>query len=246
MKTLRILLLLSLVASSACQSAEDEKVYVGSVGNQRILLPTPKGFVSVETIPKLYAGSEAVTPPSHRFINAFYEKDRVEAWLNGKPLDIDRYFIIQTERQEEEKTMTVSEFSRLKLALNKAIIEKTKKEQPPSSMDLKDQRDVKNNISQLQKRYKLQPFDFRLGNTIILGKTEEQENYLSTASVTKNIFKFGNKSEEVLMASVSTILLAKGKLINIYGYCKYSREEDLTWLQDMSKTIASKTSSVNQ
>lgn len=246
MKKISVFLFLNVFLYSASHSTEKENFSMVNIGNQPIVLPIPKDLVNVENIPKLYAASEAVTPSSHRLLSAFYQKDKIEAWLNGKPLQTDRYFFIQTERQEEEKTMTISDFSRLKLALNKSITEKIKKEQSPSSKDQEDERDVNNNISNLQKRYKLQPFDFRLGNTIILGKTDEQENYLSTASVTKNTYKFGNKKEEVLMASVSTILLAKGKLINIYGYCKYSGEEDLNWLKDMSKTIASRTTSANQ
>ena len=48
------------------------------------------------------------------------------------------------------------------------------------------------------------------------------------------------------MASVSTVLLAKGKLINIYGYSRYQGPDDLRWLQDESKALVEQFSSATR
>jgi hypothetical protein len=241
-----VLFALLLNAVTCNVNAQGDVVRV-TIGRETLTLPVPAHYVSTDGLPKLQAIVEAATPTTHRLLFALYPKKDVDAWRNDQSLQGDRYFLIQTEKQSEPHSLSQAEFARLKLALRQRVAERiVGNDAGANKQRIEHQRELDANLPALRKQLSLPPMTMQIGETVILGIADDQPTSLSTASATKLAAASEGRTLDALMVSVSTVLLAKGKLVNIYGYSRYQRPDDLRWLQDESKALVEQFSSANR
>jgi hypothetical protein len=247
LKRAYIVLVATLFSSHLCNAAEPSNAPSFTVGRAAIALPVPAGYVSTAEIPALKTLAETATQSTHRLLVGLFPKEDVDAWRSGQPLKTDRYFLIQTEKQAEAESMTQAEYARLKSALKQRVAARiVGNDAAANRQTTDDQRQLDANLPAIRKQFTLPPMKMSLGETAILGISEDQPSSISTASATKLSASSEGKTVDTVMVSVSTVLLCKGKLINIYGYSTYRGPDDLSWLQGESSRLAARLSAANQ
>jgi hypothetical protein len=247
LKSVSIALVATLLSFVPCYAAELSNAPSATVGRTPIALPVPDGYVSTTEIPALKTLAETVTQATHRLLVGLFRKEDVVAWRNGQPLKTDRYFLIQTERQAEAESMTQAEYARLKSALKQRVAARIVGNDATANRQTTDaQRQLDASLPALRRQFALPPIKMSLGETTILGISEDQTSSVSTASATKLSAASEGKTVDTVMVSVSTVLLCKGKLINIYGYSTYRSPDDLNWLQGESSRLVATLSAANQ
>lgn len=247
MKSVRIFLAAIVMAAAPyCASAQGSSERI-AIGREQIAFPVPVTYVSTTSIPVLRRMAEAATQDTHRLLFALYPAEDVEAWRSGKPLRGERYFLVQTEKQGEAQLLSHADFSSLKLALKQRVASRVVSNDAAARKQQSDaQRQADSNIPELLRELSLPPMTMKIGETTILGIADEQSASISTASATKVSVVSGGQPKEAVLVSVSTVLLVKGKLVNIYGYSSYTGTEDLRWLKNESKALVNQFVAANR
>jgi hypothetical protein len=247
LKRTSIVVVAALLSLIPCRAAEPLNPSGVTVGRTPIALPVPDGYVSSAGIPALRTLAEGATQSTHRLLVGLFRQEDVDAWRSGKPMRSDRYFLIQTEKQAETESMSQAEYAQLKGALRQRVAARVvANDTTANRQTMTDQRQLDANLPALRKQLALPPMKMSIGETAILGISEELASSFSTVSATKLSAVSEGRTVGAVMLSVSTVLWCKGKLINIYGYSTYNGPNDLSWLQGESSRLVAKLLAANQ
>jgi hypothetical protein len=199
-------LLLAVLLSAANAAAAPFAVQVGEA---RIGLDAPPGFADTTSTgsPRLQELGEQLTSASNRVLLFAVSDGDLRRFTLGDPLELRRYMAVVTARATERERMSESGF--------KAFVADSVREfgpLPPATADL-------------QKFLESQP----PGAVSLLAELRKDNDALSVLQGTRSKGKLFERSKYVL--STSSVVLLRGKVLNLSVYTQYDDPADLEWIR---------------
>jgi hypothetical protein len=193
------------------------------VGNVTIVLPDPNGLVPTKKAsPNLFAIGTLVVPPRHNVLDYYTSEADVQASLNDQPLNMGKTAAVVVDRDSEYKPdVPESYFNGLKEYIRKNI---------DSTMDVVRQKQAAKlsdpNDEQAQNLKKIDmTLDFSKPKS--LGMIDESKNHFTSAFIMKISAERNGVRVEPVLGCTMSIVLVKGKLLNVLMYHDYQSDYDL-------------------
>ena len=203
---MRILAALLLSAGSALAAP-----FAVQVGEARLALDTPPGFADVQAMgsPRLFELAESLTSPSNRILLFALEDADVRRFSLGDSLELRRYVIAVTPKSLEDARTTLAAFH--------ALVADSLRElgpPPPASTDVRPYLDA-------------QPRG-RPGLLAELRKDQDVTTVLQGARLPDA--PRSSEAPRYLLSSM-TLMLVRGKPLNLAIYTSYGGDADLEWIR---------------
>jgi hypothetical protein len=179
------------------------------LGEARIGLDAPPGFADTGFTgsPRLQELGEALTSASNRILLFAISDADLRRFMVGDPLELRRYMIVVTPRGMERERMTESAF---KLFVGESLRELG---QPPASADYPKYLDSR-----------------PTGAVSLLAELKKEPDVVSLLQGTRT--KGGGFFERSkYLLSTSTLILLRGKPLNLSVYTQYDDAADLEWIR---------------
>jgi hypothetical protein len=199
-------LFLALLLAAANAAATPFAVQVGET---RIGLDAPPGFADTTSTgsPRLQELGEQLTSASNRVLLFAVSDGDLRRFTLGDPLDLRRYMVVVTARATERERMSESGF--------KAMVADAVREFGPLPAAAAD----------LQKYLESQP----PGAVSLLAELRKDHEALSVLQGTRSKGKLFERSKYLL--STSSVVLLRGKVLNLSVYTQYDDPADLEWIR---------------
>jgi len=202
------------------------------LGGVSIELPAPKGFSEVRDVsPQTYKRAEKMmTIPQNRLLALFVPDTALNRFLKNQEtaLKYHRYIMVQAPRGAESLEISSQEFQVLadnyRQDQNRLLKHDTEKAQSH----------VDGIIKSFSKEHEIS-MDLNIGQPRFLGFFAEGDNFIASALVTKVKAVAGGETMEVIMASASSFILIKNRLIFGWLYSKYDSQQDIDWIRTATK-----------
>jgi hypothetical protein len=205
MRRVRILASLLLSASNALAAP-----FAVQVGEARLALDAPPGFADVQAMgsPRLFELAESLTSPSNRILLFALEDADVRHFSVGDSLELRRYVIVVTPKSLEDARTTLAAFHAL-------VADALRELGPPApaSSDVRQYLDA-------QARG-------RPGLIAELRKDQELVTVLQGARLPEA----PRAREARYLLSTMTLMLVRGKALNLAIYTSYAGDADLEWIR---------------
>jgi hypothetical protein len=179
------------------------------LGEAKVGLDAPPGFADTGFTgsPRLQELGESLTSASNRILLFAISDTDLRRFMVGDPLELRRYMIVVTPRGMERERVTESAF---KLFVNEAL---QGLGQPPTAADY-------------PKYLESQP----TGAVSLLAELKKDPDVVSLLQGTRTKGAgFFERSKYLL--STSTLLLLRGKALNLSVYTQYDDPADLEWIR---------------
>ena len=190
-------------------------------GSRSLYVPDPMGFEAIsKSVPRFMQLAQAYLPPSNRLVEAYVTADDEAALSLGKPIDLKRYFQLQTLKSLDGTAVSNEEFqsaageieSGLKQALGDA--EKLGGDlAAQGNKAVKDMTTVDPKVS--------------VSGTGYLGiyRREPWGQFFTIKS------KVSAGAESTTLVASGGIVLVNYQLVFLYAYSQYKTEGDRQWVQ---------------
>lgn len=236
MKRLAAALLLALAWAGAVH-AEETTAYVGDT---RVALPVPAGFVEPSIVaPGFRTMGEQMTARSNRLLALFIAEDDLRAATERRAPAMRRYFMVQTLRAAEGQRIGTADFGQAKKLLREQYQQMLTSLQPAiqGQLDQASQR--------VGEQTGLDKFALKLGELRALEVFDEQPQSISLLAMSLLSVSAGDKTVEVPVAMGTTTLVVKDKLVYFFAYARYESDADLEWLRQATREWLPKVAQVN-
>ncbi len=205
MRRVRLLASLLLFANTALAAP-----FAVQVGDARLALDAPPGFADVQAMgsPRLFELAESLTSPSNRILLFALEDADVRRFSLGDSLELRRYVIAVTPKSLEDARTTLAAFH--------ALVADSLRElgtPAPASTDIRQYLDA-------------QPRG-RPGLLAELRKEQEVTAALQGARLPD----MPRSREARYLLSTMTLMLLRGKALNLAIYTSYAGDADLEWIR---------------
>ena len=201
---MRILLLAACLWVSNAVAAP----FAVQVGEAKIGLDAPPGFADTTSTgsPRLQELGEALTSASNRILMFAISDADLRRFTLGDPLELRRYMVVVTPRGSERERMSESAF--------KAFVGESLREfgQLPATTDY-------------QKFLDSRP----PGAVSLLAELRKDPDALSVLQGTRSKSGFFERAKYLL--STSSVVLLRGKTLNLSVYTQYDDPADLEWIR---------------
>lgn len=186
------------------------------LGPERVVLETPPGFSDAlpHASPRLNELAERLTSPSNRILAFGVSDGDMRAFSTGERLSLRRYMLIATPKGLERESVAPEDFTRI---VNDSLRELGK---GPESADY---------IKFLD--------DQPVGRTYLLKELRREPAFSSVLQGAKlpPDPRILDKRLDQYMLQTTTIMLARGRALNLSVYTGYSTQADLDWLVDTTQ-----------
>ena len=188
-----------------CMNAAVAAPFAVQVGEARLALDAPAGFSDVQGTgsPRLLELAESITSPSNRILLFALDDADVRRFGVGDPVELRRYAIVVTPKGLERDRVTPAAFQ--------SFVGDSLRElgSPPQHAD--------------PKRHLDQQPAGRAGLLAELRREPQVVSVLQGARV--------SAKERRYLLSTTTLMLIRGKAVNLAVYTLYDRDADLEWIR---------------
>ena len=205
MTGVRLLAVLITAFSLNCMAAP----FAVQVGEARIGLDAPSGFADTTftASPRLQELSEALTPASNRILLFALSDGDLRRFMVGDPLELRRYMVVVTPRGLERERVSDSAFKEF---VNEAL---QGLGPPPNTADYPKYLDSR-----------------PPGAVSLLAELRRERDVLSMLQGTRTKGAgFFERSKYLL--STTSLMLLRGKALNLSVYTQYEDAADLEWIR---------------
>lgn len=215
--------------------------YTANVGLTLLKLPQPDGFVEPSrSVPAFRQLGERMTPPTNRLLAIFVSKADETAARTGVPPSMQRYFMVQTFRQSEQGSVTLTEFEPVKAMLRQQY------QQMLDQSGALVQGQLDKAAREMGRDAGVDNLKMKVGEMKGLEIIDERELSISLLALTKYAVQVGERSEEIPMAMTITTGITKGKVVYFYAYARYSGADDLQWLRTVTRQWVQQAAEANR
>jgi len=222
-KKLFIFLLISLYFTSSVYA--DSRNFSFKINNTKINVSTPDGFYE----------SSNIYPERLDYVRTIYpDYLQVQALLAPKGIPdnerIARYVLLVTNKNADNQKITQEFFNDLR--------EKSREQQFTLMNDYKDliEDALEDGTSKLLKKYDVE-FVANIGETVPLGVFFDNKKAISINMITNpNVVSNGVTYSPLQLASLSMVFI-KNRIINVYIYSDYESENDIVWIEGITKEL---------
>lgn len=228
------------VLGAGAARAADEP-YTANVGLTLLKLPLPEGYVEpTRSVPQFRQLGERMTPPTNRLLAIFVSKADEAAARTGVPPSMQRYFMVQTFRQSEQGSITLTEFEPVKAMLRQQY------QQMLDQSGALVQGQLDKAAREMGRDAGIDNLTMKVGEMKGLEVIDERELSISLLALTKYAVQAGERTEEIPMAMTITTGITKGKVVYFYAYARYSGAADLQWLRTVTRQWVQQAAEANR
>lgn len=196
------------------------------ITGQTIAIPAPVGFSEIGKIaPDTFNLFKASLPDNIPLIAAFVSEADVGRLIRDERPVLDRYMLAQSIM--EELTLSESMFAELRAAMRKQY----------GATPL-DSNSINESLKKVGARLSEKAgaaFNVTLDRHVLLGIDAETATSISASMLVKTMISSGGESTERIFAGSQTVLLAKGRAIQLCVYRSYYGQKDLDWTRKQSQ-----------
>jgi hypothetical protein len=223
-------LLLAVAALGAGGVRAEEPPATSFVGDTRIVLPVPAGFVEPSIVaPGFRTLGEQMTARSNRLLALFVAEEDLRATAERRPPAMLRYFMVQTLRAAEAERVGAADFALAKTLLREQYQQMLSRLQP----DIQGQLDRAS--QRVGEQAGLDKFALKLGELRALEVFDEQPQSISLLALSLLSVSAGEQTRQVPIAMGTTTLVVKDKLVYFFAYARYESDADLEWLRQVTR-----------
>jgi len=186
------------------------------LGPERVVLETPPGFSDAlpHASPRLNDLAERLTSPSNRILAFAISDGDMRAFNTGERLSLRRYMLVATPKGLERERVADEDFTRI---VNESLRELGKAPESADYMNFLDQQPV--------------------GRAHLLVELRREPNFVSVLQGGKlpPDPRILDKSLDQYMLQTITLMLARGRALNLSVYTGYSSQADFDWLVDTTR-----------
>lgn len=216
----RIMLMLVLAGLASSARAEEIKL---DIGGSKIRYPAPAGYVRASVVsPPLFKYLEAAAPPTSRLVEALYTPADIKILLGTEGLAHDTYFMVQTLRSIEQKTVSTKDWSEY---MTDAAADMEK-------MDVNALTERDEERSARLSEVAGKPVQ------MVVGKISKPQIYREVPGDLRFIMRvpaevqIGGRSTAISAVCAGTMLLLRNKVLMVYAYRATSTAADQTRARD--------------
>lgn len=226
MRNLRAILSVILLAASA-QAAD-----TFNINGKDIIVPAPKGFVRVtDEMTELKRLVQQMQDPVNDTLAYYISESDVPAAMAGEIPELDRWFILEINKQLRDMTVGKNDFSRLKeitKGQNHKMFEKVKAQIP----------ELMNKMSQGVSQEFDMDFAMSISQVVPLDPHYESDNALGFSMYLKNEVTVGSEKKNTIISATSTFLNTSGAVLFLYGYgpqnqLEWTRSASMKWAENV-------------
>jgi hypothetical protein len=209
----RVRFFAALLASLSCSSALAAPFAV-QLGDTRIALDAPPGFADVQATgsPRLLDLAEALTSASNKILLFALEDGDVRRFSVGDSLELRRYVIAVTPRELQTARVTLVAFRGL------------------VADALRDLGPLPDPKAELRPYLDAQP----RGRVSLLGELRKEQDVVSVVQGARLPDPPRSKEPPRYLLSSTTLMLIRGKALNVAIYTSHSGPEDVEWLRTVT------------
>lgn len=206
----------ALIALALCAAPAFALPFAVQLGPERVILDTPPGFsdAMAHGSPRLNELAEMLTSPSNRILVFAISDGDMRNFNTGERLSLRRYMLVATPKGMERTDVAAEDFQRI---VNESLRELGK---PPESEDY-------------MKFLEEQP----VGRTHLLKELRREPAFVSIlqgAKLPPDPRIFDKRVDQYMLQTV-TVILARGRALNLSVYTGYSSPADLEWLAETTR-----------
>ena len=230
-------LVLVVISASALADTMSLQVEIGGV---RIDVQAPKGFHEISSLsPETRKLAETMTPPNNRLLAVFVSEEDLGRIMKGDPPMLERYMFLQTFRGLENSNVSNAKFQK--------IVSQVKEQQSMLLSKLK--KDVATLVEgaaeKMSKEYELS-LKIKMREQVPLGVFYEKHNAVGFSSLGKYQVETEGEKLDHVVASGTSFILTRSKILYAYVYGAYKGQSDLDWVRSKSKEWANSLLSLNK
>jgi hypothetical protein len=186
------------------------------IGPERVVLDTPPGFsdAMAHGSPRLNELAEMLTSPSNKILVFAISDADMRRFNTGERLSLRRYMLVATPKGMERTDVATEDFQRI-------VIESLRElGKPPETADY-------------MKFLEEQP----VGRAHLLKELRREPAFVSILQGSKlppDPRIFDKRLDEYMLQTV-TVMLARGRALNLSVYTGYGSQADLDWLADTTR-----------
>jgi hypothetical protein len=188
------------------------------LGAARVVLDAPAGFADTAFLgsPRLQEVAEALTSASNRVLLFAISDDDLRRFSAGDPPELRRYLLLTTPKALERERIDAQAFARMSAEAMRGVAV------PPEGSDI-------------AKLLHSQP----VGQASALAQLRRDPAVLSLLQgtrlqPTKIPRLFGSDERQNYLLSSSTLMLVRGKALNLQVYTAYESAQDAAWLRALT------------
>lgn len=201
-----------------------------SIGGDRFELNSPDGFHEISGLsPDLRSIMETVTPPINRLLGVFVSERDLGRILNNDDLEFDRYMLLQTNRQLENRKISENDFKQIASIIRdqqNTLLEDYREK--IDSLASEASRDLSENLDL--------SIDLKIGQQYPLGVFHDTPGVISLAHIGKYRMQIQGQGQEYVMVFSTTLMVVNQRLLYLYVYSEFEDQSDIDWVR--STTIA--------
>jgi hypothetical protein len=201
-----------LAATLFCASSALAAPFAVQVGDARLALDTPPGFADVQATgsPRLFELAESLTSPSNRILLFALEDADVRRFSLGDSLELRRYVIAVTPKGLEDARTTLAAFH----ALAADSLRELGQPAPPST-------DIRQYLDEQPR-----------GRPGLLAELRKDQDVTAVLQGTRlpDVPRSREAAPRYLLSTM-TLMLVRGKPLNLAIYTNYAGDADLEWIR---------------
>lgn len=222
-----IALILALSCSVPFAQSARPKIAVALDGTT-VFVSLPSGFTQVlPTHPQLAKLSEQLTVPGNRLLAHFISEADMEAFIRREKSTFDRYFIVQTSRNAEVRTLSTADFGQMRSTLRTQQANLIKKLEPRLS-------EFYRQAEHDRTRESGKSTTIQIGDFVPLGIYHDSESSIAFGLLSRVRYQEGTNNDDRTVVNVASLVMLKGKVLFLYTYAKFMGPNDIEWAKQAS------------
>jgi hypothetical protein len=198
------------------------------IGSRAIYIPAPVGFYEISQLsPETRKFAETSTPQNNRLLAVFVSESDLGRIMKGELPEFGRYMFLQVRRQLENSDISGAKFLQM--------VGQFKQQQDTLLKNVKDK--VGSMLDEASEKI-LTDYDvslkLKVGEQVPLGIFIETNEASGFASLAKYQVSSDAQQLDYLMATGTSLIWVKGKILYAYVYGSYDTPKDLDWVRATS------------
>lgn len=217
-----VLVLLVMVSSPLSANGSSADVVIGGV---EMSIKSPEGFVEISDIsPQTRNIMEKFVPPTNRLLGLFVTQDDLARIHNGSGPEMNRYMMLQTNRQLEAMRISDSDFGQLSNQVREQQFTLMKKHRG----------EIDELVDHASKRFSDEydtKFKVEVGEQLPLGVFNDQPAAIGIGFLGRYQIDVEGEMIDSVVASGVSYVLHENKLLYMYVYSSYRDTADIDWIK---------------
>jgi hypothetical protein len=200
-----------------------------AIGGTAVVIPVPWGYLEVsEWEPRIRTMAEAMTPADHRLLAVFTSAADLEAIARGDSQGLERYMLLQTERETEARAIGAVEFEARADAVRR-------RERVLLADVIERLGDGAERLSGTLSSQLAAEVDLEIGETSPLEIFLDTDRQFAIATLTTYRVAGEGRAFEYPVLGATSMIRVADRLLLMYVYATYHSGDDFHWVRKLTE-----------